>query len=45
MRTRGILLIRDVIFVIGIYPPQGKPPMVRPELERDLEGSFSRDTE
>ena len=45
MRTRGILLIRDAIFVIGVYPPQGKPPMVWPELKRDLEGSFSRSAE
>ena len=36
MRTRGILLIRDAIFVLGIYPTQSKLHMVPSGLERDL---------
>ena len=36
MRTRGILLIRDAIFVLGVYPSQSKPHMVQSELKRDL---------
>lgn len=36
MRTRGILLIRDAIFVLGVYPSQSKPRTVWPELIYDL---------
>ena len=36
MRTRGILLIRDAIFVLGVYPSQSKLRMVRSELKHDL---------
>ena len=36
MRTRGILLIRDAIFVLGVYPTQSKPWVVQFELDHDL---------
>jgi len=36
MRTRGILLIRDAIFVLGVYPSQRKLCMVRSMLEHAL---------
>ena len=36
MRTRGVLLIRDAIVVLGVYPSQSKLRMVRPELKHDL---------
>jgi len=36
MRTRGVLLIRDAIVVLGVYPSQSKLRMVRSELKRDL---------
>ena len=36
MRTRGVLLIRDAIFVLGVYPSQSKPHLVWFEFEDDL---------
>jgi len=36
MRTRGILLIRDAIFVLGVYPSQSKFRTVRSELKHEL---------
>jgi len=36
MRTRGVLLIRDAIFVLGVYPQQRKLHMVPHELEHNL---------
>lgn len=36
MRTRGILLIRDAIFVLGVYPSESKLRMMRSELKHDL---------
>jgi len=36
MRTRGILLIRDAIFVLGVYPLQSKPHTVWSEIEHAL---------
>lgn len=36
MRTRGVLLIRDAIFVLGVYPQQSKLHMVRHGLEYNL---------
>ena len=36
MRTRGVLLIRDAIFVLGVYPSQRKPFTVRSGLEHAL---------
>ena len=36
MRTRGILLIRDAIFVLGAYPSQSKFHLILSELEHGL---------
>jgi len=36
MRTRGILLIRDAMVVLGVYPSQSKLRVVRSELKHDL---------
>ena len=36
MRTRGVLLIRDAIFVLGVYPSQSEPRIVWLELTYDL---------
>lgn len=33
MRTRGILLIRDAMVVLGVYPSQSKLRVVRSELK------------
>ena len=36
MRTRGVLLIRDAIFVLGVYPQKGEVHMVPHEVEHNL---------
>lgn len=36
MRTRGVLLIRDAILVLGVYPRQSKPHIAQPKLEHYL---------
>lgn len=36
MRTRGVLLIRDAIFILGVYPSQSKLRTARSELKHKL---------